>query len=109
MFRIRRFRASDTKEVTRVITSGLKQLFNCRKIDLGEELIDDLSDIHRNYIARGGAFYVGEYDGRVIGTVAVLPAGRNAARLKRMYLYRTYRRRGFGSRLYDAAESWCKR
>jgi putative acetyltransferase len=108
MFRIRKFRKDDTKEVIRVVTTSLRQLFNCKNKDLGDNLIENLSDIKRNYFVNGGAFFVGEYFGKVIGTVAILPETKNSAKLKRMYLYKEYRGKGFGSKLYDFAERWCK-
>lgn len=109
MFKIRKFRNEDTKEVIRVITTGLKQLFHCKNKDLGKELIENLSDIKKNYFQRGGVFFVGEFDGKVVGTVAILPETKTSARLKRMFLYKKYRGKGFGSKLYDFAEKWCKK
>ena len=109
MLKIRKFRNEDTKEVIRVITNGLKQLFNCKKKDLGKELVDNLSDIQKNYFEKGGTFFVGEYEGNVVGTVAILPETKDAVRLKRMFLYKKCRGKGFGSKLYDFAEKWCKK
>ncbi len=109
MFSIRKFRNEDTKEVIRVITTGLKQPFHCKKKDLGEGLINNLSDIQKNYFGKGGTFFVGEYKGKVVGTVAILPETKTSARLKRMFLYKKYRGKGFGSKLYDFAEKWCKK
>lgn len=109
MFKIRKFRNEDTNEVIRVITTGLKQLFCCKKKDLGKELIENLSDIQKNYFMNGGIFFVGEYEGKVIGTIAILPETKNSVRLKRMFLYKKYRGKGFGSKLYDFAEKWCKK
>jgi GNAT superfamily N-acetyltransferase len=109
MFKIRRFRNKDTKEVIKVITIGLKQLFKCRKEDLGEELIKNLSDIENNYFKKGGTFFVGEYNGKVIGTVAILPENKKTVRLKRMFLYKKFRGKGFGSKLYNFSELWCKK
>lgn len=109
MIKIRKFRNEDTKEVIRVITTGLKQLFHCKKKDLGEELIENLSDIQKNYFEKGGTFFVGKYEGKIVGTVAILPETKTSARLKRMFLYKKYRGKGFGSKLYDFAENWCKK
>jgi len=109
MFKIRKFKKEDTKEVIRIITTGLKQLFHCKKKDLGEELIENLSDIQKNYFEKGGTFFVGEYKGKVVGTVAVLPETKTSARLKRMFLYKKYMGKGFGSKLYDFTEKWCRK
>jgi putative acetyltransferase len=109
MFKIRKFKNEDTKEVIKIITTGLKQLFHCKKKDLGEKLIENLSDIKKNYFDQGGAFFVGEYDQKVVGTVAILPDTNTSARLKRMFLYKKFRGKGYGSKLYDFIEKWCKK
>jgi len=108
MFKIRKFRDEDTKEVIRVITTVLKQLFNCKKKDLGDSLIEDLSHIKKNYFDKGGYFWVAEYNGKIIGTAAVVPEDKNTARLHRMYLYKSYRGKGYGSKLFNYREKWCK-
>jgi GNAT superfamily N-acetyltransferase len=108
MFTVREFRESDTPEVIKVVTTTLKRLFKCRKVDLGQALIDDLEHIKQNYADTGGVFYVGEYGGKVIGTSAAVPDDKNTVCLKRMYLYRKYQGMGFGSKLYGAAEEWCR-
>lgn len=109
MFKIRKFQKKDTKAVIRVITTGLKQLFKCKKEQLREGLIENLSNIQKNYFKKGGYFFVGEYKGKVIGTIAILPMNKTTARLKRLFLYKQYRGKGIGSKLYFSAERWCKK
>jgi len=46
----------------------------------------DLTDIRRSYLERGGRFWVLVDDDRVVGTVAVVPTGRVACEIKRLYL-----------------------
>lgn len=109
MFSVRQFNEGDTKRVIDIVTSSLKELFNCETEDLGKDLIKDLSNIAKNYTEKGGNFFVGEYNGRVIGTVAIIPNTKTIARLKRMFLYKQYRGKGFGSKLYGTAEEWCRK
>lgn len=112
MFKIRKFKEEDTSAVIRVITTVLREMFNCRqdeiKKNLRGDVVADLKNIIKNYIEIGGVFYVGEYDGKVIGTVAVTPENKNTAVFRRFYLYKKYRGRGFGSKLYNKAEKWAK-
>src|SRR5207247_8939819 len=56
----------------------------------------DLTDIRRSYLERGGRFWVLVDDGRVVGTVAVVPTGRVACEVTRRYLLLEYRGRGLG-------------
>lgn len=112
MFKVRKFKEEDTGAVIRVITTVLKELFSCNRDEIkkrvGEDVISDLKGIIKNYIKTGGVFYVGEYDGKIVGTVAVTPENKNIALFRRFYLYKKYRGRGFGSKLYDKAEKWAK-
>ena len=78
MFKIRRFRNEDTEEVIRVITTGLKQLLHCKKKDLGKELIENLSDIQKNYFDKGGTFFVGEYKVKLAVLPCMIPSALEA-------------------------------
>src|SRR2546422_4631284 len=59
----------------------------------------DLTDIRGSYLERGGRFWVLVDDGRVVGTVAVVPAGRGACAGKRLYLLPPYPGRRLGRAL----------
>lgn len=107
--KIRKFNKKDTSEVIKVITSCLKEIFKCRKKDLGQELIDDLNDIKKNYFNRKGYFFVALLNGKIVGTVALRPYKNGVVKLKRMYVYNKYHGKGIGSKLYDTAEDWCKK
>lgn len=61
----------------------------------------DLSDIRGSY--RDGGFWVAEADGRVVGTVGVMPAGEGGLLvLKRMAVRKDYRGRGVAKALCRA-------
>jgi len=66
----------------------------------------DLTDIRRCYLERGGRFWVLVDEGRVVGTVAVVPTGRVGCEVKRLYLLPEYRGRGLGRALLDQTLDW---
>src|SRR3989475_11898604 len=68
----------------------------------------DLTDIRGSYLERGGRFWVLVDDGRVVGTVAVVPAGRGACEGKRLYLLPAYRGRGLGRALMERVFDWAR-
>ena len=66
----------------------------------------DLKKIAAKYLDAGGAFWVLEEDGRVAGTVAVVPLSPTEVEIKRVYLAATLRGRGWGQRLMEHALAW---
>src|SRR5207249_6372519 len=66
----------------------------------------DLTDIRRCYLERGGRFWVLVDEGRVVGTVAVVPTGRVGCEVKRLYLLPEYRGRGLGRALLEQTLDW---
>jgi putative acetyltransferase len=66
----------------------------------------DLTDIRGYYLERGGRFWVLVDDGRVVGTVAVIPSGPLACEIKRLYLFPEYRGRGLGRALMERTLDW---
>src|SRR2546426_11293860 len=66
----------------------------------------DLTDIRGSYLERGGRFWVLVDDGRVVGTVAVVPAGRGACQVQRLSLLPPYRGRGLGRALMGRVFDW---
>src|SRR2546427_7790990 len=68
----------------------------------------DLTDIRGSYLERGGRFWVLVDDGRVVGTVAVVPAGRGAREVKRRYLLPAHPGRGPGRPLMGRGVDWAR-
>ncbi len=60
-------------------------------------VFDDLHDAEASYVGRGGAFFVGEFDGQIVGTGAFLRYDTPGyCELKRIAMKPAYRGRGFG-------------
>src|SRR5829696_636265 len=66
----------------------------------------DLTRIRGSYFRSGGAFWVLEDEGRVVGTVAVSPLSPAEVEIKRVYLDAALRGRGWGRALVEHAISW---
>ena len=60
----------------------------------------DLDDIDRYYLQSGGVFYVGLVDGKIIGTSAVRRIDDKKCEIKRIYVRKDFRGRGFGRELF---------
>lgn len=63
----------------------------------------DLDDICGYYIDSGGLFFIGTVDGKVIGTGAVRRIDGDTCEIKRIYVKKEFRGRGYGSGLFRAA------
>ena len=64
---------------------------------------DDLADVGAGYA--DGAFWVAEVDGRLVGTVGVVPAGESRL-VKRLYVAADARRQGLARELLRRACAW---
>ncbi|HIH75291.1 MAG TPA: GNAT family N-acetyltransferase [Methanosarcina sp.] len=63
----------------------------------------DLKDINGYYFAKGGTFFVGLADGRVVGTAAVRKLEGGMCEIRRIYLKKDFRGKGNGEKLFLAA------
>lgn len=102
-FEIRDYRPEDGPAVIEVIKSVSIE-YNYT-IDF-EEFDHDLVDIPKTYQDSGGAFWVVTDGATVVGTVAVLPHYSETCELKRLYLRKSYRGKGLGSRLINTVYGW---
>jgi len=68
----------------------------------------DLDDITKYYHDNGGMFFTGSVDGKIIGTSAVRKIDSEQCEIKRIYVYKEYRRRGYGSELFLHALNFAK-
>jgi putative acetyltransferase len=63
----------------------------------------DISDLERFYFLKGGFFEVCEVDGQIVGTWGVCPLTDGACDLKKMYLLKSHRGKGYGRAMLDRA------
>jgi putative acetyltransferase len=66
----------------------------------------DLTRIPGKYFRVGGAFWVLEEDGCVVGTIGVVPVSATEIEIKRVYLDPSLRGQGLGRALVEHALSW---
>ena len=100
---IRSFQPEDKPGVVRVIQAVYDDFNYILDFDVFET---DLVDIQSTYQDSGGAFWVLDDGGTIAGSVGVLPKDAETCELKRLYLGKAYRRRGFGTRLLATARGW---
>ncbi|MDW5549247.1 GNAT family N-acetyltransferase [Methanosarcina sp.] len=71
----------------------------------------DLNDINDYYFGSGGVFFVGIVDGKVVGTAGVRKLDGNLCEIRRIYLKKAFRSKGYGKQLFgialDFAENNC--
>ncbi len=66
----------------------------------------DLTRIAGTYCRAGGAFWVLEDGGRVVGTIGVVPLSPIEVEIKRVYLEASLRGQGWGRALVEHAMGW---
>lgn len=108
---VRAVRAGDVDGVVALVTRVLAEF----AIRFGEgcDTDEELRDLPRSYVERGGAFWVAvEADSagaeRVVGTVGVARLSDRQLELRKMYLDPAARGRGLGQRLLDVALAWAE-
>lgn len=68
----------------------------------------DLQDIEGYYFKEGGVFYIGLAEGKVVGTAAVRRIDRDRCEIRRIYLKKEFRGKGYGKKLFLAALSFAE-
>ena len=64
----------------------------------------DLKDIEQSYLNRGGVFYVLEdRDGTIVGSYGLYPMQPGVCELRKMYLHRDHRGKGYGRLMLEEA------
>jgi len=63
----------------------------------------DLADIGRSYAVTGGLFKVIDHDGAVIGSYGLFRVSAQTCELRKMYLDRAHRGKGWGRRMMEDA------
>ncbi|UCF05819.1 MAG: GNAT family N-acetyltransferase [bacterium] len=104
-FTIRSYLPEDHPGVINVIKSVMDE-YNYI-MDFGE-FDSDLVDIQSTYQDPGGEFWVLEIDHTIAGTVAAMPRQGETCELKRLYLLKGHRGRGWGRRLMETMLGWAR-
>lgn len=93
--KIRQYKEKDKEQLIKLIEDCLYQIFKVKpkKIEWDRKVI----------------LYVAEYKGKIIGSVGIKKQINGIARLKKMYVAKSYRRKGLGEKLYRKAESFVKK
>ncbi len=63
----------------------------------------DIQNIAESYLQNGGVFKVLEQDGRIVGSYGIYRVSSFVCELRKMYIYRQFRGKGFGKMMMDDA------
>jgi GNAT superfamily N-acetyltransferase len=101
---IRQIKAEDINDVRKLIDDVMEGEFSKEKAAYAYNDLDDPS-IH--YGGERETFLVAEEDGIIVGTVAIKQDGPDTALLRRIFVRREYRGKGYGERLLSKAMEFC--
>ncbi|MFA6016711.1 MAG: GNAT family N-acetyltransferase [Patescibacteria group bacterium] len=99
--KIIKYNSEYQKEVRRFILTTLKEF----GFDYKTEWDYDLDDPNKYY----DAFFILLYDDRIKGTIAIKHHNDETAEVKRLYIDKDTRGKGYGSRLFDKALEFVKK
>jgi len=104
---MRRVRQEDNSAVIKLINSIMNDEFN-ESVQTYDT--DDIEDICSHYEGRSDVFYVAEEPGAgIIGTVGIKNDGPFTALLRRLFLKKEFRGKGYGSELVRCAVDFCRK
>jgi GNAT superfamily N-acetyltransferase len=104
MINIRRVKSDDTEHVKSLIHGIMDGEFARVRHAFQYH---DLDNPCEHYKGNRQIFLVGEKDGKIIGTVAIKEEGPETAQLKRVYVHKEYRGKGYGEKLLSKAMEFC--
>ncbi len=67
----------------------------------------DLEKIGQIYGGERDSFFIGEREGKVVGTVGIKEDDKDSALLRRLFVSALHRRKGIGTKLLDKALEFC--
>lgn len=103
---VRPVRAKDVDAVVALVRDVLAE-FDL-EFGAGSSTDEALLALPASYDEHGGAFWVAEHDGAIIGSCGVYPVADGTYELRKMYLHPKARGLGVGKRLLDRATSWAR-
>jgi putative acetyltransferase len=97
-----RIRAAEGRDVV-AVTALVREVLAEFGLTLGQGSDTDaqLADLPGSYTRDGGAFFVAENEGQLVGTAGVSPVGEGTFELRKMYLVQGARRGKLGQRLFE--------
>lgn len=104
MIKIRKIKANDAEEVKSLIEGIMHGEFTAESKAYA---YNDLDDIVAHYGGKRETFLVAEEDGKIVGTVAIKEDDNNSALLRRIFLHKDYRGKGYGAELLAEATKFC--
>jgi N-acetylglutamate synthase-like GNAT family acetyltransferase len=104
MINVRRIQTTDTEHVKSLISGIMDKEF--AKVRHAYQY-HDLEDPCAHYAGPRQIFLVAEKDGKIIGTAAIKEENADTALLRRIFVHKDYRGKGFGDVLLGKAMEFC--
>jgi putative acetyltransferase len=102
---VRSYEERDRDAVIRLFRDFMREMGDFPEY-VQRAIAEELGRIAEYYA--GGAFWVAEADGAIVGMVGIERHSERAAELRRMIVHGAHRRRGVGRALLATAESFCR-
>lgn len=106
MIAIRPAARTDVDAVVALVTTVLAEFGLA--FGKGAPTDDELRDLPDSYASRGGAFWIADDAGALVGTCGVFPVAPHTFELRKMYLGTAARGLGAGARLLATATAWAR-
>ena len=104
MINVRRIQSTDTEHVKSLISGIMDKEF--AKVRHAYQY-HDLDDPCGHYAGPRQIFLVAEKDGKLVGTAAIKEENADTALLRRIFVHKDYRGKGFGEKLLSKAVEFC--
>ena len=104
MIHIRKIASSDTEPVKELVSDIMQNEFSAENKVYS---FHDLDNPIRYYNGKKDIFLVAEKDGEIIGTVAIKEDSTDTALLRRVFVRKNFRGKGYGEKLVKEAVTFC--
>ena len=104
MINIRPVRSADAPAIKNLIEGIMGEEFSAAR---GVYSFHDIDDPGAYYSGRKNVFMVAEEDGQIVGTVAIKEDTPKTALLRRIFVRKNFRGRGYGEKLLAKAMEFC--
>lgn len=91
------------------VINAIKSVYDEYRYEIDFDTFDrDLADILSAYQDSGGEFWVLTEEATVVGMIGVIPTEGDTCELRRLYLIKSYRGQGWGSKLVQRLVDWAR-